>query len=394
MDVFVAGTGITPHGFFPDRSWKDLVRTAATEALAESGIARSDIDGGYVSMTLPEIIEQQNLGAIVAEELSLPSGAFGQVVAACAGGLIALQAGVNMITSGRYRHVLLIGVEKTSDTTATADSMLSYMDADFEAPAGFDYVDSMALVHAHYMEQFGATDEQIASFAVQDRWYSSRNRNAIEFGRPALTPQAVLASGFVSRPITRAECGKACDGASAIVLTGSTGGNSSDMPRVRVTGIAQATGPNYMGLKIGYPQPNSDTLAQSKETYDAAQRAYAEAGITVSDVDIAQVHDCFTVMGVIHLEGLGLFNIGEGAAAVEAGETAINGRCPTNTDGGRIGLGHPTGATGISIVVESTRQLQGRCGDRQVAEPRTAVCQAMGGNNATSAVAVLQRAGA
>lgn len=384
--VAIAGIGITRHGFFPEESWKDLIVESCTTAFDDAGLDSEQIDGGMVSVTLPETFEQQNLGVIAADELGLLPAPFGQMVGACAGGLMAVQAGVRMIQSGAHRRVLIAGIEKLSDTTVTPDSMLTYLDADYEAPAGFDYVDSMALMHARYLQRYQVERETIAAFAVQDRWYARRNPRAVDFGRRELTTEQVLASGWVSAPVTRAECGRACDGSSAVILT-----RAEDAPDAPViSGIAQATGPNGLAVKFGWPGYSED-ITRAVPTTIAAQEAYQQAGVEPAHVDVAQVHDCFSIMGVIHLEGLGVLPVGKGATEVHAGATALDGRCPANTDGGRIGLGHPTGTTGINVLVESVQQLRGDAGERQVTGADVAVCQAMGGNNSTSSVAVLRR---
>ncbi|UGY94136.1 thiolase family protein [Streptomyces gobiensis] len=389
--VVIAGAGITRHGFFAARDWKDLVVESAYAALGDAGVAPGEVSGGFVSVSLPETCEQQNLGAIAADELGLAPAPFSQVGAACAGGTVALRNGVAAVASGLSRAVLVIGVEKVSDSTSTADSMLHYPDAEYEAPAGFDYVDIMALMHDRYVRKYGASHEAIAQWVVQDRWYAQRNRKAIDYGRPDLTVAGVLSSPMVSTPITRASCGRACDGSSAVLLM-RAGDAPSDCQPVEIAGIAQATAPNVLAAKFGHPGAAGADIAEAVPTTAAARDAYAQAGVEPHHIDVAQVHDCFSVMGPLHLEGLGIFPPGKAAAAVADGETALQGRCPANTDGGRIGFGHPTGATGISVAVESAVQLRGRGGNRQVADVDIAVCQSMGGSNATSAVAVLRRA--
>lgn len=388
--VAIVGAAITRHGFFPARDWKDLVVESAFTALEDARVAPEDIDAGFVSVSLPETFEQQNLGAIAADELGLAPAAFSQVNAACAGGTVALRNGVAAIASGMARVVLVVGVEKVSDAAATADSMLHFPDAEYEAPAGFDYVDLMALMHDRYVRKYGATHEAIAQWVVQDRWYARLNPKAVDHGRAELTVSQVLDSPMVSRPITRAACGRACDGSSAVVLMSRQDAPAGCEP-VEIAGIAQATAPNTLAAKFGHPGSAGADIAEAVPTAAAAKDAYAQAGVEPQHIGLAQVHDCFSVMGALHLEGLGIFPSGKAAAAVADGETALDGRCPTNTDGGRIGLGHPTGATGISVAVESALQLRGRCGDRQVPGADLAVCQSMGGSNATSAVAVLRR---
>ncbi len=385
IEASIIGVGMARHGYRTDQGWRDLIFEAGSRAIADAGIDRAAIEGGLVSVTCPEAFEQQNLGPLAAEELGLTGGSYAQVVGACAGGTMAFLHGVDMIRSGRSAYVIVMGVEKMSDVYSVSDALLSYPDQDFEAPAGFDYVDTMALMHARYMQKYAATPEQVAAFVRQDRWYAARNPNAIDYRRPALSMDDIMGSGWASRPITRAECARGCDGASALVLARADAGHRR---AIRVAGVAAATGPNAMGAKFGAWLGGED-IAEAVPTTLAAERAYRAAGIDAADVDLAQVHDCFSVMGALHLEGLGIFPRGEAARAVAAGETAPGGHCPTNTDGGRIGLGHPTGATGISILCETATQLRGEAGERQIADARIGVAQSMGGNNALSAVAVL-----
>jgi acetyl-CoA C-acetyltransferase len=148
---------------------------------------------------------------------------------------------------------------------------------------------------------------------------------------------------------------------------------------------------HVFGAKFGWPGYGNFDIAEALATDDAASRAYADAEIGPEDVDFAEVHDCFDFMGVLQLEALGIFPRGKGASAVAAGETALDGRCPACTDGGRLSMGHPTGATGINVVLEAVVQMREQAGDRQIRKPDVAVCQSMGGNNATSCVAVLRR---
>ncbi len=123
----------------------------------------------------------------------------------------------------------------------------------------------------------------------------------------------------------------------------------------------------------------------------AAEEAYNMADCTPKDIDLANVHDCFPPNAILQLEGLGLFPVGKGAEAVLNGEIAINGKMPTNTDGGRHSLGHPTGTTGINSILEAVNQMRGICGERQVKKADTAICESMGGNNATQSVTILRR---
>ena len=387
----IVGVGITRHGFFPKWGWKKMVVDSSYQALKDSGMEPGMIDQGFLSVTAPEIEEQQNMGAVAADELGMAPAGFAQVVSACAGGGVGLQYAVQAIMSGRCNRTLVVGIEKISDCTSTSEVLLGNLDVEFEYPAGYDYVDIMALMQARYMSKYGVTREPFAHFAVQDRWYAIRNPNAVDNGRPTLSVDDVMRSPMISSPISAAECARACDGSAALVVVAAKDAKKYTDTPIYIDGISLKTGPTYVGSKFGYPGMEEFDIAESATTMAAAKEAYQQAGIGPQDIRLAHVHDCFTINGVIQLEALGIFPRGKGASAVAAGETSVNGKCPTNTDGGRIGLGHPTGSTGVNMVVESVYQMRGQAGERQVSNPDVVACQTMGGTNAAAVVTVLKR---
>ena len=388
----IVGVGITKHGFFPEWDWKRMVVESCYNALNDAKMDPGEIESGFISVTASEIAEQQNMGAVAADALGMAPAGFAQIVSACAGGGVGLQYAVHAIKSGVHRRVLVVGMEKISDCTSTAEVLLGNVDVEFEYPLGYDYIDIMALMQTRYMSKYGVSSlESFARFAAQDRWYSKRNPSAVDFGRPEISAQNVLDSPMISWPITGAACARACDGSSALILVPAEDAKKySDTP-IYVDGVSLKTGPTYVGSKFGYPGIEEFDIAEAPTTMAAAKEAYKQAGISPSEIDLAHVHDCFTINGVIQLEALGIFPLGEGALAVGAGETALDGKCPTNTDGGRIGLGHPTGATGVNMVVEAVCQMRGEAGERQAKRADVAVCQTMGGTNAAVVVSVLRR---
>lgn len=389
--VAIVGVGITEHGFFPEWGWKRMIVESAYEALCDATMDPGEIDAGFISVTASEIEEQQNLGAVAADELGVSPAGFAQIVSACAGGGVGLQYAVQAIRSGIYKRILVVGFEKISDCMSTTEVLLGNVDVDFEYPLGYDYIDVMALMQTRYMSKYSVGLEPFAQFAQQDRWYANRNPKAIDYRRPPITAAEVLNGPMISWPITAAACSRACDGSSALVVVpGKDAKQYTDTP-IYVDGISLKTGPTYLGSKFGYPRMEGLDISESGATVAAVREAYAQAGIKPSDIKMANVHDCFTINAVVQLEALGVFPFGKGAVAVAAGETALDGKCPTNTDGGRIGLGHPTGATGVNMVVESVIQMRLQAGERQVKNPDVAVCQTMGGMNAASVVTVLRR---
>ncbi|MFH0843961.1 MAG: thiolase family protein [Pseudomonadota bacterium] len=389
--VAIVGVGITKHGFFPEWGWKRMIVESAYDALNDAGMDPGEIQAGYISVTASEIEEQQNLGAVAADTLGMVPAGFGQVVSACAGGGVGLSYGVQAIRSGTYNRILVVGFEKISDCMSTAEVLLGNMDVEFEYPLGYDYIDVMALMQTRYMSKYDVPIEPFAQFAVQDRWYAHRNPKAVDYGRPPIAMQDVLEGPMISWPITAAACARACDGSSALIIVPARDARKYTDTPIYIDGISLKTSPTYVGNKFGYPGMEDIDISEAAATIMAAKEAYKQADLNPERINFAQVHDCFTINGVIQLEALGIFPRGQGAAAVASGETALDGRCPTNTDGGRIGLGHPTGTTGINMVAESVIQMRGQAGERQVKKPDVGVCQTMGGTNAASVVTVLRR---
>lgn len=389
--VAIVGVGITKHGFFPRKSWKDLVADAYFEALDDTKMDPGEIETGFISITIPEILEQENMGPLISDFLGIVPAGFPQINNACAGGASGLRMAVFAIASGMYRRVLVTGVEKISDCCSTGESMMNCVDWEYEGVYGYDFIDFMALMQNRYMSKYKVGPEGIAQFAVQDRWYANRNPKAIDASRPPLTVEGVLESPYISEPVTALSCARACDGASAVLVVPAEDAKRFTNTPVFVDGISLRSGPQYLASKIHYPGYEGFDISESFSTMEAAREAYKMAGIEPKDVSLAQVHDCFTINGIVQLEGLGIFPFGKGADAVLAGGTAIDGKCPTNTDGGRIGLGHPTGATGLNMVVESVIQLRGAAGERQIPNADIAVCDTMGGTNASLGVTVLRR---
>lgn len=389
--VAIVGVGLTEHGFFPEWGWKRMIVDSAYGALGDAAMDPGEIDAGFISVTASEIEEQQNLGAVAADELGVCPAGFAQIVSACAGGGVALMYAVNAVRSGRYKRILVVGFEKISDCTSTTEVLLGNVDVEFEYPLGYDYIDIMALMQTRYMKKYAVGLDPFAQFAAQDRWYANRNPKAIDYKRPAISAAQVLESPMISWPITAPACSRACDGSSALVVVPAKDAKKYNAAPIYVDGISLKTGPTYLGNKFRYPRMGDFEISESATTVAAAREAYSQAGLVPADISLAHVHDCFTVNAVIQLEALGVFPFGKGAEAVAAGETALDGKCPTNTDGGRIGLGHPTGATGVNMIVESVLQMREQAEGRQVLNPEVSVCQTMGGTNAASVVTVLRR---
>jgi acetyl-CoA C-acetyltransferase len=231
------------------------------------------------------------------------------------------------------------------------------------------------------MQKFGTTREQLAKVAVKNHHNGSKNPLAqYPF---EITVEAVLNSVKVADPLNILDCSPITDGAAAAIICPVDMARKMGKPLIKVTGSGHATD------TIQISQRKDITWLEA--TYQAAKQAYAMADIKPKDIDLFEVHDCFTIAEICITEALGIVDKGKGGEAVEAGLTALDGISPVNTSGGLKSKGHPVGATGIAQVVEVTKQLRGEAGERQVKDARIGMTQNMGGSGGSSVVHILER---
>ncbi len=254
-------------------------------------------------------------------------------------------------------------------------------DQEYEGYHGLTFPALYALMARAHMEKYGTTREQLAMVAVKNHSNGSKNPNA-QFPFK-ITVEQVINSVKVSDPLNILDCSPITDGAAAAILVPVEMARKMGKPVIKIIGSGHAT--------------DSIALAQRKDvtwleaTYLAGRRAFAMAGKTPEDIDILEVHDCFTIAEICVTEALGFVPKGQGGKAVEAGETALEGRIPVNTSGGLKSKGHPVGATGVAQVLEIVEQLRGEAGERQVKDPRVGMTQNMGGSGASTVCHILER---
>lgn len=387
--VAIVGVGQTMHGFFPHRTWKDMVVESSYQALKDANMDPGEIQTGFVSVTMPENIEQENIGAVVSDQLGLSPVGFVQVVAACAGGGVGVRLGTIAVASGIYDRILVVGFEKVSD--ASVEGMSNSADSDYEYTYGYHFMVMSAFQQTRYMHKYGAKPECFEMWPVYMRWYGRRNPKAIDYGRPDMSLEDIKRTPWITWPLRTSMCSKACDASSAVIIVPADDARKYTDTPVYIDGVGLATGPAYHTSRFNYPGFEQYDISESFTTMAAAEEAYKMAECRPDDIDFASVHDCFPPNAVLQLEALGLFPIGKAAEAVLNGEVTLDGKMPTNTDGGRHSLGHPTGTTGINIIIEAVNQMRGVCGERQVKKADVAICETMGGNNATQSVTILRR---
>ncbi len=376
MNVSVIGAATTKFGELWGVSPRTLAREATEGALADAGITKKHVQALFVAnMLAGPLGNQQHLGPFFAEELSLNVPAF-TIEGACASGGLAVHAAVASIRSGQYDTVVVLGVEKMTDhkpeDVATA---LMAAGSDEERLSGATFPGLYAMLARAHMEQFGTTGEELAAVAVKNHFHANLNEKA-QF-HTLLTIDQVMKSSKIADPLTLLECSPISDGASAVIL-------SSKKKNVEIIASEVATD------TLGVAQRKS--LTQLAATQEAAKRAYQKAGVEPKDVDVVEVHDCFTIAEILAMEDLGFFKKGKAAAAIAIGETTLGKtkRFVVNPSGGLKGCGHPVGATGIKQIVEIVQQLRGVVGKRQVTGAKIGLAHNVGGSGATAVVHILK----
>ena len=373
----VVGAGCCHFGENWDQSEEDMIVTAVLEAYADAGIESADkqIDAIYCGS-----LYTKNGPVEVSDALKLykPLTAVSNY---CATGTEAFRAGVMAVAAGVYDTVLVVGYDKPKDRGVAGPSVVMRGVRDLPAtPAGW-----FALCAAPYFERFGAGREDLARIAVKNHYNGSLAPKS--FLKKTIAVEDVLTARMISWPFGLYDCAAQTDGAAAVIVTRAGLAHSFAAPPVWVKAVVSASAPHP------HRDPDHD-FVRWKPTERAAQAAYAMAGLDRPDqqIDLAQVHDCFTLTELLSYEDLGFCPKGEARHAIAEGQFSLRGRLPVNTDGGLKAFGHPTGATGVRMLVENVLQLRGQAGERQVAgEPVLALSHNIGGFPTGCAVAILGR---
>jgi acetyl-CoA acetyltransferase len=384
MTVYVAGVGMTPFGKFRDSTMASLGRVAGREALTDAGVDPHRIEMIACGSARSGILHasESGVGQLIGWELGIEGVAVYNEKAFCASGAVAFNIAHMALSSGAHDVALVVGVEKMSSRDGTGRPLTSDGMA-LEGEQGFTPPAYYGMAARRHMETYGTSREQIASVAVKNRAAAQHNPKAQY--RDPITVEDVLGSKEVVWPLHLLDCCPTGDGAAAAVLVNEAGAEKLGLePAIRVA--ASVIGSGY------YLKQNRDMTSFSLDKA-TSERAYERAGLGPTDIDVAEVHDSFSVAEIIHYEDLGFCEPGTGGKLVEAGETAVGGRIPVNTGGGLLNRGHPLGATGVAQIVELSDQLRGRAGPRQVDGARTALAHINGGFHegdfATSGITIL-----
>jgi acetyl-CoA C-acetyltransferase/acetyl-CoA acyltransferase len=381
----IVGIGMTPFGNH-DKPLPELFAEAVEPAFDDAGVEPTDIDSLYFGNALGGLIENDtHLAPKVATYLGLGGKPAQRFEDACATSSNALKHAIQALEAGVHDVVLVGGVERCSPTTGIETAKMtrlfgSGVHRQYEQPAGLTAPSLFGLMTQRHMHEYGTTREQLAEVAVKNHAHGSLNPRA-QFGDDASIDD-VMESRSIAEPFCLMDCCPFSDGASALVLTRPKDATKYKDDAVDIQGIGHGTD--------AVPLADKDRPYEAKAAKIAAEQAYEQAGIAPSDVDVAEVHDCFTGAEILAIEALGLFEPGEGGPATAAGQTYIDGEIPINPSGGLNAKGHPIGATGTAQVVELVEHLRNEARERQVDGVETAVTHNLGGDAATTIVTVLE----
>ncbi|MCK4645055.1 MAG: thiolase domain-containing protein [Candidatus Aminicenantes bacterium] len=381
-DVAVIGVGITKWGELWEKSLRDIFVETALLALDDAGIDR--IESMYVGcMSSGLFVGQEHIASLLADYLGQTPVPSARVETACASGGLALRLGYMEVASGMSDVVLVGGVEKMTDVNGyeATYALGSAADQEYEGYHGITFPGLYALIARAHMEKYGTTREQMALVAVKNHKNGAKNPLA-QFPFE-ITVDSVLNSVMVADPLRILDCSPITDGAASVIICPVEMARKMKKPVIKVIGSGHATD------MIALNQRKDMTWLEA--TYQAGRQAYDMADKRPEDIDLLEVHDCFTIAEICVIEALGMVEKGQGGKAVEDELTYIEGKIPVNPSGGLKAKGHPVGATGVAQVIEIVKQLSGDAGERQLKDPRIGMTQNMGGSGGSTVVHIFER---
>jgi len=410
--VAIVGAGMSKFGMFKDKDSKDLFAEAFNGMIAsvDKGMDPNEIDALYLgNFSNDYFMHQSHWGPIISDLIGLTPKPATRTEGACASSALAFREGVFAIASGFYDMVLVGGVEEMSKrTTEEVAEGLALATVPYEGRVGFTFPGVFGAVATAYFAKYGADREHLMNVTIKSHNNAPLNpkaqfpltiRDMMDAKRASAQKRGLpvpewsdekdflkdpKANPAVAWPMHLFDCCPISDGASCMLLVGEEiAKNFTDDP-IYVAGMGQGSGRGFHA---------SPDLTYFEATRYAASEAYGMSGLTPDDIQFSEVHDCFSIAELVHIEDLGFFKPGEGYKAVADGATRLDGPKPINTSGGLKCKGHPVGATGISQLYEVWTQLKGKAGKRQVPKKdlRIGGAHNLGGTGGTCTFTILER---
>ncbi len=369
-DVAIIGVGQSTFVRNYEGSVRELAFEAFREAIKDAGITPDDIDASIIG-SAPEYDKQRSPSGLVAEYLGLNPQPTFAIETVCSSSTTGIRAAYALIKSGLHDVVVVLGFQKMSEITS-ADSqerMGRGADIMWESPFGTMMPANYAMHARAHMNKYGSTEKDLALIRLKAAKYGQLNEKAVY--RKGLELDQILNADPVASPLKRFDCCANADGSSCIILASADRAKEISKKPVWLMGLGSATASLTM--------TGRDSFAGLDCARLAAKQAYEMAGVGPADINVAEVHDCFTIAELLAYEALGFAEPGKGVDLIREGETYLEGKIPVNVDGGLLSKGHPIGATGGSQVRTIVLQLRGEAGDIQVPDPEIGLVHNIGG---------------
>jgi acetyl-CoA C-acetyltransferase len=377
--VAVIGVAMTKFGIH-SKTCVELFAEAALSAIQKSNLEQKDIEALFLGNCLGDFEEgQAHMAPFAHSAIGLPvSSPAIRFECACASATVAIRNAAMLVASGAYDIVMAGGTERAAamSTPLATRTFAMASHAQYESPTGITFPGVFAMAAHMYAHKYNIPIRQLkknmAEVSVKNHYYGSKNPKA-HFPKK-ISVDKVLSGIMIADPLQLLDCCPFSDGASAIVIASADKAKDLTKKPIYIEGMGQASaGPLYVQQDI--------TRIIARET--ASKIAYKQAGLTPNDIDVCELHDCFSMAEILAIESLGFFEFGKGYDAAAKKDTYIGGKIPVNTSGGLKSKGHPIGATGAAQVTEIVEQLREEAGERQVEGARIGLVDTLGGDFGT-----------
>jgi acetyl-CoA C-acetyltransferase len=370
MSIYIVGIGHSKFGKRNDASVEELAFEAFEQALEDAKLSTKDIEASVIGSS-PEYHKQRSLAGAIAEYLGINPQPTYLVEAACASGSAAIRTGYLGIKSNLYNIIAVIGVQKMLELTTP--EILALMgrvgNVKWESGFGITFPGYYALYAKAHMQKYGTTEEHLAMVAVKNHYYGMLNPNAMF--QKEITLEKALSSQIIASPLKLYDCCANADGAACVILANEEKARKLTDTPIKLAGMGCASDTISIISRA--------SLTSFRSSVEASRQAYKQSKLEPKDINLAEVHDCFTIAEIIAYEDLGFCEKGEGGKFIAEKQTYLDGKIPVNVDGGLKAKGHPVGATGVSMAVEIVKQLRGEAGKRQVNNAEIGLTHNIGG---------------
>ncbi|MFQ5980382.1 MAG: thiolase domain-containing protein [Candidatus Heimdallarchaeota archaeon] len=380
--IAIVGIGHGRFGRRDDVNIQELAFEPVAEALNDAGVERKDIGATLIGSS-PEYMKQRSLSGPVTEYLGLNPQPVWLTEAACGSSAAAFRTAVALIKADMHACVLVLGLQKMLELSTP--ELLSIMgrsgDVQWESNFGTTFASYYAMYAKRHMHVHGTTPEQLAAVAIKN--HNNALKNPLAMFQKPVTMERIMSSRMIASPLRLFDCCANADGAAAAILASEEVAKRLTDTPIWLEGTAAATAPFSV-----LTRPDLTSLPSAVK---ASKDTFKQANVTSKDVDVAEVHDCFTIAEIMAYEDIGFCEKGRGGKFVEEGESDIGGTIPVNPDGGLKAKGHPVGATGTSQIVEVVKQLRGEAGNRQVDGSEVGLTHNVGGHGQYCFVNIFRR---